>query len=209
MPRPSTSTQERLIDAGRQLLAEQGFSGLGLRAVAARAKVNLGMFNYHFKGKEDFVRQVAQGVYEDFFKDLSLDVEGEKDPLRALRKGLLALARFTREQRLLLKAIVKDLLLGNAEARRFALANGPRHGKLILGLVERCQKEGKLARHPRAMVMTLLMSGIGAPNLMADAVIAAAPKLPFGLTKKIVEQSLLSDKALELRVDLLLKALKP
>ena len=209
MPRPSTSSQQRLIAAGRQLLAEEGFSGLSLRAVAARAKVNLGMFSYHFKGKEDFVRQVAQGVYEEFFADFSLEIEGEKDAMRALRKGLLKLARFSRERRRLARSIIKDLLLGHPEARRFALANGPRHGKVILGLVDRCQREGRLARLPKLAVMPLLVAGIGVPCLLADAMIAAAPKLPFNLTAKLVDQALLSDKALELRVDLLLKALKP
>lgn len=209
MSRPSTDSAARLLAAGRSILAEQGFSGLSLRAVSRRAGVNLGMFSYHFKGKDDFVRQVAQGVYEEFFRGFSLEVAGEKDALAALRKALLTLAVFLRDNRAFAKALVKDLVLGNAEAKRFALANGPRHAKVLLGLLARCQKEGRLARMPKLQALPMLMASLAAPTLMAEALAAAAPKLPFNLSRRLVDQALLSDAALRQRVDLALRALRP
>ncbi len=207
MPRPSHGTDKLLLAAGRQVLLEQGFSGLSLRAVAAKAKVNLGMFAYHFKGKDDFVRQVAQGIYDDFFKDFTLVVEGEADPLKALRNGLIRLAFFMRDHQVLARSLAKDLMNGNAEARRFAMENAPRHGKVLVGLVERCMKQKRLARHPKGTAMSLVMSGITFPVIMVEGAKAMVPRMPFKISEKMVEKVLLSDDAIRRRIDLLLKAL--
>lgn len=207
MARPSQDTDKRLLAAGRLVLQEQGFSGLSLRAVAAKAKVNLGMFAYHFKGKEDFVTQVAQGIYDDFFKDFSMQVEGEADPLVALRKGLIRLAFFMRDHQVLARSLAKDLMNGNAEAKHFAMANGPRHGRVLAGLVERCMREKRLAKHPKGTAMILFMSSLVFPVIMVEGAKAMVPRMPFKITEKMVEHVLLSDESIRRRVDLLLKAL--
>ena len=207
MSRPSHDTDKRLLAAGRLVLQEHGFSGLSLRAVAAKAKVNLGMFSYHFKGKEDFVAQVAQGIYDDFFKDFSVQVEEEKDPLVALRKGLVRVAFFIRDHQVLARSLAKDLMNGNADAKRFALANAPRHGKVLAGLVQRCMAEKRLAKYSKGTVMVLLMSGITFPVIMVEGSKAMMPRLPFKISEKMVEHIMLSDESIRQRIDLLLKAL--
>lgn len=207
MSRPSHGTDKLLLAAGRQVLSEQGFSGLTLRAVASKAGVNLGMFAYHFKGKDDFVRQVAQGIYDDFFRDFSLIVEEEGDPLKALRNGLIRLAFFMRDHQVLARSLAKDLMNGNAEAKRFAMANAPRHGKVLAELVKRCMAQKRLAKVPKGTAMALLMSGITFPVIMVEGAKAMVPRMPFKISEKMVEQILLSDDAIRRRIDLLLKAL--
>lgn len=209
MSRPAGDSERKLLEAAKAILQEQGLSGLSVRAVAAKAGVNLGLVSYHFGGKEALVGQALQEVYEDFFRDLTLQVDGEDDSLRALRAALLRLARFTRDHRRLFKSILRDLMDGNAEARKFTMDNMPRHGKVIIGLLQSCMAKGKLARHDMGVAMPLLMGAIAAPNLMVDGVIAMAPKLPFKLSARLLEKSMISDAAQEKRVDLVLKALQP
>ena len=79
MSRPAGDAEQRLINAGKAILEDTGLSGMSVRAVAARAGVNIGLVSYHFGGKEAFVHRVVLEVYEEFFKDFSLEVEGEKD----------------------------------------------------------------------------------------------------------------------------------
>ncbi len=208
MARPASDTEARLIQAGREIFRESGFSGLTLRAVAKRAKANLGHFAYYFKGKDDFTRQVSQGIYEEFFEGFSLEVKGQPHELEALRSGLLRLAEFTREHRFMAMALIKDVMATNPQAKSFLLKNGPRHGKVILGLVRRCQAKGLLRKMALPNAMAMLMGAVAVPNLMAIGLAAAAPKLPFGLAKRYIEDSILSDAALRERVDLILKALK-
>ncbi|HVE13339.1 MAG TPA: TetR/AcrR family transcriptional regulator, partial [Elusimicrobiota bacterium] len=66
MPRPSRNLDRKLLDAARALLPKSGFSGLNVREVIRKAGVNAGMFHYHFKSRDAFLRRVLEEVYEDF-----------------------------------------------------------------------------------------------------------------------------------------------
>jgi AcrR family transcriptional regulator len=209
MARPAGDAEQRLLEAGKAILEETGFSGLSVRAVAAKAGVNIGLVSYHFGGKDAFVHKVALEIYEEFFKDFSLHVEGEKDPLAALRKGLLRLARFIRDRRKLVRSLMRDMSQGDTEAKSFVMTNFPRHGLMLLDLIRRCQSEGSLADLPVPVVMGTLMSVIAMPTLVVEAIAKAKFKGLPSLPGKYMEKSLLTDKALELRVELALKAVRP
>jgi len=60
MPRPSRNVDERLLAAGRELYPDAGAAGLSIRRIAERAEANLGMFHYHFRTKDQFVRRLLQ-----------------------------------------------------------------------------------------------------------------------------------------------------
>lgn len=209
MARDPHDSERKLLDAGKAILAEVGFGGLSIRAVAGRAGVNLGLVSYHFGGKEAFVRRVAQEVYEDFFRDFSLETAGEPDPLKALRAALLSLARFMRAHRHLVSAMLMDLAREDAEAFRFIRLNGPRHGRIVIGLLKRCMREGLLKRRRMLRTVPFLVGGTIGPILMAEPIVKVAPKLPFDVSRRMVEGELLTDAALEERVDMVLKALQP
>ena len=44
-------TRQRLLEAALILFAEKGFDGTGIREIAAQAKANSAMVQYHFGGK--------------------------------------------------------------------------------------------------------------------------------------------------------------
>lgn len=48
-----SETVTRLLDAAERLFGEHGFDGVGMRALATEAKVNLGAATYHFHSKEN------------------------------------------------------------------------------------------------------------------------------------------------------------
>lgn len=48
-----SETVTRLLDAAEQLFGEHGFNGVGMRALATEAKVNLGAATYYFRSKEN------------------------------------------------------------------------------------------------------------------------------------------------------------
>ncbi len=52
-------TKERILDAAEALFAEQGIGATSLRAVIAKAGVNLAAVHYHFGSKEELVRAVV------------------------------------------------------------------------------------------------------------------------------------------------------
>lgn len=57
---PSTrnDTKENILDAAEALFAEQGIEAASLRAITARAGVNLAAVHYHFQSKEGLIRAV-------------------------------------------------------------------------------------------------------------------------------------------------------
>lgn len=48
----ASTTTERLLDAAERLFAESGYDGVGMRALAQEAGVNLGAATYHYGSKE-------------------------------------------------------------------------------------------------------------------------------------------------------------
>ena len=51
-------TRERILDAAETLFAERGFAATSLRAIAARAEVNLAATHYHFGSKKGLLAAV-------------------------------------------------------------------------------------------------------------------------------------------------------
>ena len=54
------TTTERILDAAEALFAEHGFDGTSLRAVPARAEVNLAAVHYHFGSKMGLFRALVE-----------------------------------------------------------------------------------------------------------------------------------------------------
>jgi AcrR family transcriptional regulator len=54
----TADTKERLIAAAERLFAEQGYTNVSVRAIAAAAGVNWSLVGYHFRGKEGLLSEV-------------------------------------------------------------------------------------------------------------------------------------------------------
>lgn len=54
----AADTKARILDAAEALFMEQGFTTTSLRAITARAGVNLAAVNYHFGSKDELIRAV-------------------------------------------------------------------------------------------------------------------------------------------------------
>ena len=56
----SEQTRGALINAAGELAADQGFANVSTRAIAGRAKANIGSIHYHFGGKDRLFEAVVQ-----------------------------------------------------------------------------------------------------------------------------------------------------
>src|SRR3954466_8413677 len=111
MPRPSRNLDLALLATGRELFATRGCAGLAVREVAEAAGVNLGMFHYHFKSREAFLRALLQSVYEEMYAQLSAVTAArprEATPLAHLRAALRFMGRFARANRPVLARVLAD-----------------------------------------------------------------------------------------------------
>ena len=205
MPRPGRNIEQALLQSGRALYAARGGARLSVRALVEHAGVNLGMFHYHFKTKDAFLRQLLAGIYEEMFTQLSGQVQQSGPPLLRLREALKVLATFVRSHAEILGRVLADAAAGEAVAVEFIRANAPRHLRLLLKLMEQAQDEGLLLPMAPLQRFIFLMSAVAMPLLIAPTIqsLGVAPKLLGGALKTQV----LSDAAIAERIELALRAL--
>jgi AcrR family transcriptional regulator len=206
MARPSQNIDVALLDAGLALLPQTGSRDLSVRQLVEHAGVNLGMFHYHFKTKENFVRAVLQRVYEEMFSELVLQVSPEAPALANLRNLLTTLAKFARKNRQLMVRLVSETMSGERLPADFLQRNVPRHLGLIAEVVGRGQREGTIVAAPLPMVVAYIVGAVAGPLLLGSALEQHGlmpRKAAAGLKAHI-----LSEKAIRQRIDLVIRGLQ-
>jgi AcrR family transcriptional regulator len=90
-------SQSRILEAGIQIMIELGdVRKVTMRDIADRAKVGLGLINYHFKTKEDLIRLAIRTFMNRVIGDWakSSTVEPSNDPAENLRNKLTEVSEF-------------------------------------------------------------------------------------------------------------------
>jgi len=206
-PRPSRNLDQALLSAGRALFPQRGCAHLAVREVAEAAGVNLGMFHYHFKSREAFLRALMQQAYEEMFARLTLEVARESDPVANLRNALRVLGRFMRDNRPFLARIFIDALSGEQCAREFLRDNMPRHIGVLHRLATAGQRQGRLIEIPFPQVLGLCGGSLTMPILLGGALLdSGALEEPMA---RLVEKCFITDAGIDQRIDLALAALAP
>ena len=205
MSRPSQKIDDQLIAAGIALLPETGCAGLSVRKLVEHAGVNLGMFHYHFKNKDNFIRVVLQRLYEGMFADLQLQAEAGPDPVDSLRAAVTVLGSFAREHRAMLLMLVSEAMQGEPLALQFLRENLPRHLGVIARLVMRGQAKGRIVAVPVPQLLPFMLGAIAGPVLAGGAVERHAALPPEFAA--LAQGALLSAEALSLRIELALRAI--
>lgn len=209
-PRPSRNLDRALLAAGRELFATRGCAGLSIREVAEAAGVNLGMFHYHFKTREAYLRALLQSVYEEMYSQLAVTgaaAAGASGARERLRAALRFMGRFVRANRPMLARVLADALCHEPIALAFVRENFPRHLGVIHALIAEAQQAGEIIALPVPQAMGFCAGSLAMPILFGGAVLesGALPKAQGAM----LEAALLSDAALDQRIDLALAALTP
>ena len=204
-PRPSRNLDQSLLAAGRTLFPQRGCAALSIREVADAAGVNLGMFHYHFKSRDAFLRALMQQAYEEMFSTLTLEVARDPDPVAGLRNALRVLGRFMRDNRPFLARVFTDALSGEPCARQFLRDNMPRHLAVLHGIVAEGQKRGDFVDIPFPQVIGVCGGSMVMPILIGGALLDAGALQ--GPTAKLIEACFVTDAGIDQRIDLALEAI--
>lgn len=206
MPRPGRNIEQTLLRSGREMYASRGTAGLSVRAVTEHAGVNLGMFHYHFRTKDEFLRAVLASFYEDMYGALSARAGGGGEPMERLREALFFIACFVRENRPLLARVLADAAAGHEVAADFIRANAPRHLAVLLALMDQAQEAGQLLAVAPLQRFIFVMSAVAMPLLVGPGLqsLGVAP----GVLGPLLQQQVLSDEAIRERIALALGALE-
>ncbi len=90
--RTGVATRARIIEAAIAVLAEKGFSGFTLQAVADRAEVLFGSVTHHYGTRDRLIEAMLEAIlarYRDRFGELTKALRDDESPVHALVTWLL------------------------------------------------------------------------------------------------------------------------
>ena len=202
MTRPSRNIDQVLIATARELLPETGCRGFSIRQLTDRAGVNLGMFHYHFKTREQFLSHVLHEVYQEMFATLTFQAHADRPPLENLRAALTVLGHFARDNRQLMRRLMADAMSDDTIALEFFRRHFPLHLSVLAELVVSAQKAKLLRKLPPLQAITFLAGAVAMPNILAT-IFTEQGNIPTQMIDQL-EKDVLSDAAIAQRVNMAL-----
>jgi len=172
------SARDRLLAAARELFPRHGYEAVSVRALTARAKVNLGAVTYHFGSKTALFHAAIESIAEPFADTVASAAATpgtELDRVEAVVRAVLRhLAGQPAAPRMLLRELANDRPLPPPMARLMK-----RNVGVLVGLITAGQEEGTIRT--------------GDPLLLALSVVAQ----PFYviLAGPIIQQALAIDRS--------------
>lgn len=205
MNRPSKQVDAQLIASGLALLPQTGCAGLSVRRLVEHAGVNLGMFHYHFKNKDNFISILLEQMYDGMFVELQLQTDAQGDSVSSLRAAVTVLGRFALKHREMLGMLLSEAARGEQVPLNFLRKNLPRHVLVLAGLVLKGQADGSIIDVPVQQLLPFMAGGIIAPILAGRAAERSGAIAPAMAPS--VDRAVLSEQALLQRIELALRAI--
>lgn len=177
MPRPSQGLDRALLEAGIEEIKLGGVRGLSVRAVCARAGVNIRMLNYYFGSKDEYVRVLLTKTYEHFFNALRSSVEdGGAAPLDRLQNALKTSIVFAMNNQDITRSLWMDANSGVPLVKEMVEKVFPRHTNLMFELLYEAWKNGTLRQDiPPMQIFMAVLPGVFSPCLWGEKYF---PQLP-------------------------------
>jgi AcrR family transcriptional regulator len=158
------------LKEGLVIARRSGLRAITVRGVAARARVNLGSFVYHFGSREAFVAELLERWYAPLVAEMQIAVDMERPPLERLREMLLQFVDWVRANSGFIAHIVMDAASGEAAARKFVASLEQRHPALLLQAIGAAQAAGALRRENPLHVLLFLMATLAFPAVLFHGV---------------------------------------
>lgn len=137
-----------LIQAGIEILSEQGLHGLSLRKVAQRAGVSHAAPYAHFTDKQALIAAISTEGYRKLYDRLSWAVEQNRsDPLRLLIEASWAYVQFALSEPAHFKITLSGAVEKEQEFPAFIEMTRKAFG-LVVEVTEACQQAGVLKTGP-------------------------------------------------------------
>jgi AcrR family transcriptional regulator len=111
--RTPDATRDRIMEAALDLFGERGLTGTTVRDIAKRANINVAAISYHFRGKDELYRAVAETVIGSIEERARQRIAPLlQNPPRDARSAAKALEDFAET--------MVDVIVGPEEMRRVA-----------------------------------------------------------------------------------------
>ncbi len=159
MARPSQHIDQKLIAAGKKKLIENGLSGISIRSICLESGINLGMFHYYFRSKENFIKILFQGLSDDLQSYWIKESAGLSTSREKLEKVLFMSAKMMKEKKRVFETILKDIDFCDEFYIQLGKDIQRKWGIFYYNLVEDCKKEGFLDKNVDGHVLVAVIAG--------------------------------------------------
>ena len=189
----STETVERILEAARTLLREEGQEGWSMRRVATAANVSTGTLQYYFTNRAELLDACLDPFHEELraleqtFMSL---LESADDPLAVLGQGIAAIYRFAvgteAGQRVVIQSMAEKCA---TDTRRRQLFREPFLARIV-ALVKPFTKQDARTIRMYTMSMTFLVTRYAAST--DAALLELTSEQDIEAAHRVVEQHLVS-----------------
>ncbi|MCL2485655.1 MAG: TetR/AcrR family transcriptional regulator [Endomicrobia bacterium] len=128
-------------------MIENGISSISIRSICIEAGVNLGMFHYYFKSKENFIKILLENLIQDLQNYWFKEMESLSTPKERLERVLFLNAKLYKEK----KGVVETMLKGFDFSNEFFIKMIKETHKIIYAffftLMNDCKNDGSLDKN--------------------------------------------------------------
>jgi AcrR family transcriptional regulator len=149
---------DRLLDAGREQFARDGYAGTSLDSVAAAAGVTKGSLYHHFRGKTDLFEAVFERLAAELSERVAMAALRKRDPWQVAYTGVRAFLDGSQDpgvQRIML--LDGPSVLGWERVRELEAPYGLALIKTVITLLT---DAGQIARHDPDVLAHLLFGAL-------------------------------------------------
>jgi AcrR family transcriptional regulator len=152
------ATRSKILAATAELIAEAGWSGFSTRDIAARAGVTQGVVSYHWRSKDDLVREAALAASAESLEPVAVALREAPSVRDALERSLTLVEALRGEPALTLLLFETMLHAGRDEQLREALAAMLRDFRAELETA--LDREGVAEPEPLAAALSAAWDGL-------------------------------------------------
>lgn len=203
MTRPSANLDTKMLDAGIKIIMKEGVEGLTTRNICQQANVNLGMFNYYFKSKDNYVAILFTGMHDKLLKFINIDAVKNSSSIDRLKHTLLKIGEYSRKYSKLSKAMFGDVFASYKTYKYYADKGTIPNTNILTSLIEEAKKDGYLKEEISTIDMFSLLFFYGLlPELFNEQLNDMVKIL------KLENGEITQKQGLNKRIDIILKELE-
>lgn len=163
-------TKDKIIHVAMDIIAAEGFHGITVRKIAAKAGVNVAAVNYYFGSKENLISEALAYLTVQLKDTFTILKSNDKDPITLLSDFISSYMSVIADypdmiKSLIIYAVQDKPLQGHAEYSIFLQTQG-------IGLINNMIKKAvpELDDLTLSLKALNLMSGLSMPFLMGNSI---------------------------------------
>ncbi len=151
-------TRQKILDAATEMFAANGYDGVSVRDIAAKAGVNVGAISYHFGGKENLLKAaVAEGL--GAARRMVADIDAEALPLdEKLEIVFGKFLEFLSGEYSISKIIIGELLLGGGRLPELAGEHFSKLAAAMRSIIREAAAAGEIRKTDETLLFISFVS---------------------------------------------------